>query len=90
MVLHFGYSAKIVNVKTAFMYGDLKEEIYTECPQRMADVEKDDCIILNKFIYGFVQQLVNTIKKLWRFLKALVLLEAVMIRTSTSKRLQRV
>ena len=28
MVLHFGYLAKIVNVKKAFLYGDLKEEIY--------------------------------------------------------------
>ena len=27
MVLHFGYSAKMVDIKTAFLYGDLKEEI---------------------------------------------------------------
>ena len=27
MVLHFGYLAKIVNIETAILYGDLKEEI---------------------------------------------------------------
>ena len=43
MVLHFGYSAKIVIIKTAFLHGDLKEEIYMECPQGMANVKKDDC-----------------------------------------------
>ena len=40
MVLHFGYLAKIVNVKTTFLYGDLEEEIYMECLQGMADVKK--------------------------------------------------
>ena len=45
MVLHFGYLAKIVDVETAFLYGDLKEEIYMECLQGMMDVKKDDCII---------------------------------------------
>ena len=45
IVVHFGYSARIVNIKTAFLYGDLKEEIYMECPQGMAGVKKDDCII---------------------------------------------
>ena len=55
MVLHFGYVAKIVDVETAFLYGDLEEEIYMECPQGMSNVTKDNCIILNKCIYGFVQ-----------------------------------
>ena len=30
MVLHFGYSAKIVNIETAFLYRDLEEEIYVQ------------------------------------------------------------
>ena len=34
MVIHFKYAAKIVNVET-FLYGDLEEEIYMECPQGM-------------------------------------------------------
>ena len=45
---NFGYLAKIVGMETAFLYGDLEEEIYTECPQGMSDIKKDDCIILNK------------------------------------------
>ena len=28
MVIHFGFLAKIGNVKTALLYGDLEEEIY--------------------------------------------------------------
>ena len=50
MVLHFRYLSKIVDINTAFLYGDLEEEIYMECPQGMADVKKDDCIILNIYI----------------------------------------
>ena len=55
MVLHFGYSAKIVDMETAFLYKDLEEEIYMEWPQGMSNVKKDDCIILNKCIYSLVQ-----------------------------------
>ena len=36
MVLHFGYLAKIVDVSTSFLYRDLEEEIYMECPQGMS------------------------------------------------------
>ena len=55
MVIHFGYSAKIVNIETAFLFRDLKEEVYMECPQGMSNIKKDDCIILNKCTYGVVQ-----------------------------------
>ena len=48
MVLHYGYWAKIANIKTAFLHGDLEEEIYMECPQGMTHAKKDDCVILNK------------------------------------------
>ena len=40
MMIHFGYSAKIVNVKTAFFYGDIKEEIYMKCTQGLEYLEK--------------------------------------------------
>ena len=33
MVLHFGYSAKIVDVETAFLYGDLEEESIWSTPK---------------------------------------------------------
>ena len=69
MFLHLGYTAKIVDVKTAFLYGDLKEEIYMECPQGMADVKKDDCIILKKCIYGLIQAARQYYKKAVEILK---------------------
>ena len=70
MVLHYGYMAKIVNIKTAFLYGDLDEEIYMECPQGMAAVKKDDCIIFKKCIYGLVQAAQQHYKKAMEILKS--------------------
>ena len=32
MVINFGYWAEIVVIETAFLYNDLEEEIYMECP----------------------------------------------------------
>ena len=69
MVLNFGYLTKIVNVETAFLYRDLKEEIYMECPQGMTNVKNDDCIILNKCIYHFVQVAPQYNKKAMEILK---------------------
>ena len=40
MVLHFGYSAKIVNIETVFLYRNREEEIYMECPKGMSNVKK--------------------------------------------------
>ena len=69
MVLHFGYSAKIVDVGTNFLYRDLNKEIYIECPQGMSDIESDNCIILNKCIYGNVQAARQYYKKAIKILK---------------------
>ena len=69
MFLHFGYTAKIVNDEMAFLYGDLEEEIYMECPRGMADVKKDDCIIFKKSIYGLVQSARQYHKKAMEILK---------------------
>ena len=55
ITIHFWYLANKVNFETTFLYMDLEEIIYMECPQGMSDVGKDDCIILNKYIYGLVQ-----------------------------------
>ena len=55
MVLHFRYLAKIIDMESAFVYGNLEKETYMDCPQGMSDVKKDDYIILNKCIYGLVQ-----------------------------------
>ena len=48
MVILFRYSAEIVDVETAFLCGELDEEIYMETPEGMSDIGEDDCIILNK------------------------------------------
>ena len=71
MVIHFEYSAKIVNMETAFLYRELEEEIYMECPQGTSDVGKDDCIILSKCIYCLVQEARQYHKKAIKILKNL-------------------
>ena len=35
MVIHFGYSAKIVNMETTYLYGELEEEIYMVSPRNV-------------------------------------------------------
>ena len=63
--IHFGFLAKIVNVEMAFVYGDLGEEIYVECPHVMSDVGKADCIIYtNASMMLFGQQDNTTIRQL--------------------------
>ena len=71
MVLHFGCWAKIVDIETAFLYGDLKEEIYMECPKGMTYAKKDDFIMLNKciYVYGLVQAVHQYYKKAVEILK---------------------
>ena len=45
IMVQFRLLAKVVNVETAFLYGDLKEEIYMECTHGMKGIGKDDCIM---------------------------------------------
>ena len=69
MVLHFGHLAKIVDVETTFLYGDLEEKINMECPQK-CPTTKNNCIILNKCIYGLVQAACQYYKKAVKVLKS--------------------
>jgi Reverse transcriptase (RNA-dependent DNA polymerase) len=46
--------AKVVDIETAFLHGDLKETIYMEIPRGM-EASTDECLMLNKTIYGLVQ-----------------------------------
>ena len=71
MILHFGYLTKIVNIETIFLYGDLEEEIYMECPHGMSNNKKDDCIILNKWVYGLFQAAMQYYKNAIKILKNL-------------------
>ena len=40
----FGLDAKIVDVETAFLYGDLEEEIFMEYPIDIQGVSDDDAL----------------------------------------------
>ena len=42
----FGLFAEVVNVERAFLYGELEEEYYMECPLGTKDVGDGDYIIL--------------------------------------------
>ena len=53
--IHFEFSTKIADIKTAFLTGDFEEEIYMECPKSMKDIGKDDCIVFDKFTYGLLK-----------------------------------
>ena len=55
MVIHFGISDKLVNIKAAFLYGGLDNDIYMECLQGMKDIGKDNCNVLDKFLCGLVK-----------------------------------
>jgi hypothetical protein len=61
--------AKIVNTETAFLNGDLKEEIFMEIAEGM-DASKEDCFSLNKTIYGLVQNARQFYIKLVKTLKS--------------------
>ena len=55
-----GWDADIVDIETAFLYGDLEEEIYMKIPEGYADyleTEFDDntCLLLVQTMYGLVQ-----------------------------------
>ena len=51
---------KVVDIDNAFLYGDLEHEIYMKIAEGHdevinKDVDKEDCLILRKAIYGLVQ-----------------------------------
>jgi Reverse transcriptase (RNA-dependent DNA polymerase) len=54
IMLTWKLKAKVVDIKTAFLHGDLKKTIYMEIPKGM-EASIDECLILNKTIYGLVQ-----------------------------------
>ena len=52
IMIHFGL---VVDVETAFLYRELEEDIYVECPPGMKEISNSDCIIFQKCIYSLVQ-----------------------------------
>ena len=60
MGMVYGWSFEIVDIETAFLYGELEEEIYMDVPEVLAvylntKYDEKDCVILDKSIYGLVQ-----------------------------------
>ena len=49
-MVYFGLVAKVVNIKIAFLNGEIEGEIYMECPPGMKYAGKDHCLILQKCI----------------------------------------
>ena len=54
-------NGKVVDIDTAFLNGNLEHEIYMKIPEGYDEVinprvDKEDCLILQKAIYGLVQE----------------------------------
>ena len=72
----FGMSSRIVDVETAFLHGDLKEDIYMNFPDGLQYMEgheeympSEDCVKLEKSLYGLVQAAREWWKKLTSILR---------------------
>lgn len=62
MMAMYGWSAEIVDIETAFLYGDLEETIFMKVPEGYEVVNKDkkidrskQCMKLINTIYGLTQ-----------------------------------
>ena len=62
--------AKIIDIVTAFLHGDLEEEIYMNCPEGIEHKE-DEAVLLQQTIYGLVQSAHQFWKKLVKVLKSI-------------------
>jgi hypothetical protein len=62
--------SKIVDVETAYLHGDLEEEIYMDCPEG-PEHDKSECLLLYKTIYGLVQSARQFFKELVACLKSI-------------------
>ena len=55
----YRWSAEIIDIETAFLYGDLEEEIYLKIPEGYEEYKgndlKEKCLLLRHAIYGLVQ-----------------------------------
>jgi len=67
-MLIWNLDAIFIDVESAFLYGDLDEEIYMDLPDGMMGFE-DECLLLLKAIYGLVQAARKWHKKLIEVLK---------------------
>ena len=59
----YGLEGKLVDVETEFLYGDVGEEVYMDCPEGMVDISEDEALLLQSTIYGLVQSARQYYKK---------------------------
>jgi hypothetical protein len=59
-----------IDVETAFLHGDLEELIYMLCPKGL-ECADDECLLLEKAIYGLVQAARQWYKKFVRMLRTI-------------------
>ena len=58
--IKYKWEAEIIDIETAFLYENLDEGIYLKIPDgyekyTSKKINKNDCLILDQAIYGFVQ-----------------------------------
>ena len=71
----FGLISKIIDIETAFLNGDLEEEIYMNSPPGYK-AEEDECVLLLKSLYGLVQSARQFFKKFAEILKSFGMLQS--------------
>ena len=67
-IIH-SFQTRIIDVETAFLHGDLEEEIYMDCPEGLEGGGPLKCLLLKKTIYGLVQSARQFFKKMTQKLK---------------------
>ena len=71
------WDAEVIDIETAFLHGDMEELIFMDLPEGLNFFEgveennNDDCVILDKCIYGTVQAARQRAKKFKQILKKL-------------------
>jgi hypothetical protein len=68
-MMFWNSKAKIIDIETIFLHGDLEKSIFMEIPSGM-EVGKVKCLVLKKTIYGLVQSVRQVYVKLVRALKS--------------------
>ena len=53
MWIKYKWETEIIDIETAFLCGNLEEEIHLKITSKK--IEKNDCLILDQAIYGLVQ-----------------------------------
>jgi Reverse transcriptase (RNA-dependent DNA polymerase) len=59
--------ANLIDVETAFLHGDLDEEIYMDFPKGLPNHNNNKCVKLKKALFGLVQSACSYIKSLRKF-----------------------